>query len=288
MRFDVLTLFPEMFENYLGESLFHQSIERGLVGVGLHNMRDWTHDRHNTMDDRPFGGGPGMVLKVDAVVEAVEAVRDGDFGAGSVEHVAPGFGGARRDCPAKLVMLTPQGRVLRQTVVEELARERRILLLCGRYEGFDDRVRQILQPDEISVGDYVLNGGEVAAMVVMESVMRLIPGVLGDAQSSVSDSFSTGNRLLEAPQFTRPRVFRGYDVPEILFSGNHAAIERWRSDESWNITEERRPDLITPEMAAEREAMLEKERRKAEKKARRAKKALNQKEEAQDVGYEQV
>lgn len=259
MRFDVLTLFPEMFPAYLGESLFHQSIAKGLVQVGLHNMRDWTHDRHNTMDDRPFGGGPGMVLKVEPVVECVESVQAGRFGEHSVEFSHEEESVCETDKgdwqPGHLILLTPQGRVLKQPFVEQLAAKERLVFLCGRYEGFDDRVRQILQPEEISLGDYVLNGGEVAAMVLMEAVMRLIPGVLGDAMSSVTDSFSSGNRFLEGPQFTRPRVFRGLAVPEILLSGNHAEIERWRREESQRLTCIRRPELLDevdfPEKKAE-------------------------------------
>lgn len=255
MRFDVLTLFPEMFTNYLGESLFHQSIKNGLVSVGLHNMRDWTHDKHKTVDDRPFGGGPGMVLKVEPVVDCVESVQQGRAGESSLEFSCQtegdspelfSFDDSIRSIPGRLVMLTPVGRVFRQTVAEELVQEKRILFLCGRYEGFDDRVRQILHPDEISIGDYVLNGGEVASMVMMEAIIRLIPGVLGDELSSVTDSFSSGNRLLESAQFTRPRVFRGLEVPEILFTGHHANIEKWRRDENLRLTKERRPELIPP------------------------------------------
>ncbi|MDO5112809.1 MAG: tRNA (guanosine(37)-N1)-methyltransferase TrmD [Planctomycetia bacterium] len=256
MRFDVLTLFPEMFPAYLGESLFHQAIAKGLVQVGLHNMRDWTHDRHNTMDDRPFGGGPGMVLKVEPVVECVEAVQAGRFGEHSVEFSSENA--EKTDfSPGHLILLTPQGNVLKQPLVEKLAERERLIFLCGRYEGFDDRVRQILEPEEISLGDYVLNGGEVAAMVLMEAVMRLIPGVLGDAMSNVTDSFSSGNRFLEGPQFTRPRVFRGLEVPEILLSGNHAEIERWRQAESQRLTQLRRPDLLEKAESTEKSPKTE-------------------------------
>ncbi|MDO4568950.1 MAG: tRNA (guanosine(37)-N1)-methyltransferase TrmD [Planctomycetia bacterium] len=247
MRFDVCTLFPEMFTHYLGESLFHQAIQKGLISVGIHNMRDWTRDRHKTMDDRPFGGGPGMVLKVEPVVGCVESVQNGCWGENS-QIFAGDETREDADFPGRLILLTPQGRVFRQTVAEELAEESRLVFLCGRYEGFDDRVRQILKPDEISIGDYVLNGGEVAAMAIMEAVMRLLPGALGDELSSVTDSFSSGNRLLEAPQFTRPREFRGLSAPEILLQGHHANIEKWREEQSWLLTKERRPDLITPEM----------------------------------------
>jgi tRNA (guanine37-N1)-methyltransferase len=221
MRFDVLTLFPEMFPDYLGQSLLKLAIQRGLVDVRLHNIRDWTHDRHKTVDDRPFGGGPGMVLKVEPVVQCVEAVQ--------AEAAEPGH----------LIMLTPQGRRFEQSMVEGLAGRRRLLLLCGRYEGFDERVRTILQPEEISIGDFVLNGGEVAAMVVIDTVIRLVPGVLGDEQSSQQDSFSGQERLLEFAQYTRPREFRGHEVPDVLLSGNHPEIARWREQERVERTRQR-------------------------------------------------
>lgn len=214
MRFDVLTLFPGMFSGYLGQSLLKLAIEAGQVEVHLHDIRDWATDKHKKVDDRPFGGGPGMVLMPEPVVHSVEAVR------------------RQQADPGHLVMLTPQGRRLDQAVVEELARHRRILLLCGRYEGFDERIRLVLGPDEISLGDFVLNGGEVAAMAVIDAVIRLVPGVLGDAESSRSDSFSGPERLLEFAQYTRPRVFRGLEVPPVLLSGNHEAIARWRSQNS--------------------------------------------------------
>ena len=222
MRFDVLTLFPGMFPSYLGQSVLSLAIERGLVDVQLHNIRDWAHDKHHTVDDRPFGGGPGMVLKVEPVVECVEAVR---AAASSAGH---------------LVMLTPHGRRLEQVVVEELAAKERLILLCGRYEGFDDRVRQILQPDEISIGDYVLGGGEVAAMVVIDAVARLVPGVLGDEESNRQDSFSGPDRLLEFAQYTRPREYRGLSVPEVLLGGNHEQIAAWREQQSVERTERQR------------------------------------------------
>lgn len=214
MRFDVLTLFPEMFTGYLGQSLLKLAIERGLVDVRLHNLRDWAQGRHQQVDDRPFGGGPGMVLMVEPVVKSVEAVQ------------------GECDDPGRLVLLTPQGRRLDQSVVEELAAKRRLILLCGRYEGFDERVRLILRPDEISIGDFVLNGGEVAAMVVIDAVMRLVPGVLGHERSSGEDSFSGAERLLEYPQYTRPREYRGHQVPDVLLSGDHGRIAQWRREQS--------------------------------------------------------
>ena len=229
MRFDILTLFPEMFPGYLGQSLLKLAIENKLVDVRLHNLRDWAKGKHKQLDDRPYGGGPGMVLMAEPVVDAVEAVQAAD-----------------EQGPGKLVMLTPQGRRLTQPIVEELSQQRRLLLLCGRYEGFDDRVRQILRPDEISIGDFILGGGEVAAMVIIDAVIRLVPGVLGDEDSNKQDSFSMGtdNRLLEGPQFTRPREYCGLPVPEVLLSGNHDDIARWRQAESLQRTKERRSDLL--------------------------------------------
>jgi len=226
MRFDVLTLFPEIFQGYLGQSLLNRAIAAGLVDVRLHNIRDWSTDKHKKVDDRPFGGGPGMVMMVDAVVPAVESVQQTDAS------------------PGHLVMLTPQGRTLHQAVVEELARQPRILLLCGRYEGFDERIRLILRPDEISLGDFILNGGEVAAMAVIDAVIRLVPGVLGDEQSSQDDSFSGTERLLEFAQYTRPRVYRGLEVPEVLVGGNHEQIQRWRQQNRRQRTQQRRADLL--------------------------------------------
>jgi tRNA (guanine37-N1)-methyltransferase len=226
MRFDVLTLFPDIFQGYLGQSLLNRAIQTGLVSVRLHNIRDWSMGKHNTVDDRPFGGGPGMVMKVEPAVECVEAVR------------------AMADDPGRLVMLTPQGRRLDQQAVERLARHERLLLLCGRYEGFDERIRIILQPEEISIGDYVLNGGEVAAMAIIDAVIRLAPGVLGDEDSSACDSFSGERRWLEFAQYTRPREYRGLAVPEVLINGNHEEIARWREENSLCRTQERRKDLL--------------------------------------------
>lgn len=229
MRFDVLTLFPEMFSGYLSQSLLKLAIDNKLVEVRLHNIRDWAQGRHQVVDDRPFGGGPGMVLKVEPVVECVEAVQ------------------ASQPEPGHLVLLTPQGRRLDQRLVEQLATQRRIVLLCGRYEGFDERVREILQPEEISIGDFVLNGGEVAAMTVIDTVIRLVPGVLGDEQSSRDDSFSGEDRILEHAQYTRPREYRGLEVPPVLLSGNHQQIARWRREQSLLRTERRRADLLNSE-----------------------------------------
>jgi tRNA (guanine37-N1)-methyltransferase len=230
MRFDVLTLFPDIFQGYLGQSLLKRAIDAGLVDVRLHDIRNWSQGKHNTVDDRPFGGGPGMVMKVEPVVECVEAVRS--------EEAEPGH----------LVMLTPQGRRLDQRKVEQLARHKRILLLCGRYEGFDERIRLILEPDEISIGDFVLNGGEVAAMTIIDATIRLVPGVLGDEDSSACDSFSGHLRWLEGAQYTRPREYRGHEVPPVLIGGNHEEIARWREQNSRERTRERRKDLLGDSM----------------------------------------
>lgn len=228
MRFDVLTLFPEMFPGYLGQSLLKRAIQKGLVDVRLRDIREFGLGRHNQVDDRPFGGGPGMVLMVEPVVQSVEAaIADGPA-----------------DTPCQVIMLTPQGERLTQPLVEKLATHQRLLLLCGRYEGFDERVREILQPQEISIGDYILNGGEVAAMVLIDAVIRLVPGVLGDEESSRQDSFSTSQRWLEFGQYTRPREYRGLSVPDVLLSGNHEAIARWRQEQSLLRTRERRADLL--------------------------------------------
>ncbi len=226
MRFDVLTLFPEIFSGYLGQSLLKKGIDAGLLSVQLHDIRRWTTDKHQKVDDRPFGGGPGMVMKVEPVVDCVEAVQKLTEPAG------------------RLVLLSPQGKRLDQADVKRLATETRLVLVCGRYEGFDQRIIDVLQPDEISIGDYILNGGEAAAMVVIDAVIRLIPGVLGDEQSSQDDSFSTESGQLEFPQFTRPREFRGRTVPEVLLSGDHGEIARWRQEQSYLKTRERRQDLL--------------------------------------------
>jgi len=229
MRFDVLTLFPPIFSGYLEQSLLGKAIERGCLDVHVHDMRDWSSGPHHKVDDRPYGGGPGMVLQVGPVVECVEAVKN------------------LSDEPAELILLTPQGKRLNQRVVEEIAEVPRLIVICGRYEGFDQRIIDILQPTELSIGDYVLNGGEVAAMVLVDAVMRLIPGVLGDELSNVDDSFSSGNRLLEFPQYTRPREYRGWDVPEVLLSGDHEAIAHWRAEQTVDRTKKRRGDLLTEE-----------------------------------------
>jgi tRNA (guanine37-N1)-methyltransferase len=227
MRFDIVTLFPAIFDGYLTQSLLDKAIQRRLVQIHRHNLRDWARDNpHRQVDDRPFGGGPGMLIQVEPTVACVE----------SVEAMDP--------APVRRILLTPQGRRLDQPIAEDLATSPRILFLCGRYEGFDQRVVDILQPEELSIGDFVLNGGEVAAMVVIDAVVRLLPGVLGDENSSLDDSFSRGNRLLEFPQYTRPRDFRGHEVPEVLLSGDHGRIAKWRAEQVQIRTQQRRSDLM--------------------------------------------
>lgn len=220
MRFDIVTLFPEMFSGYLGEGLLSKAISSGLIEVHLHFLRNWATRKHQKVDDRPYGGGPGMLLQVEPVVNCVESVIALD---------------AR---PADLILLSPQGERLRQPLVEQLAASPRMVLICGRYEGFDHRIVEILKPRQISLGDFVLNGGEVAAMAIIDAVMRLVPGTLGDEQSARLDSFSFEDGTLEYPQYTRPREFRGHQVPDVLLNGHHEDIEKWRAEQSRRRTKE--------------------------------------------------
>lgn len=212
MRFDVVTLFPGIFDGYLQQSILKSAIKRKLVEVYLWNLRDWAKDKHKTVDDRPFGGGPGMVLMPGPVFDAVE----------QLQAIEP---------KGELILLTPSGERLTQRLVRKLAEYPRLILLCGRYEGFDERVRIGLQPREISIGDYICNGGEVPAMVIIDTVVRLVPGVLGEPASLDEESHNLPGQV-EYPQFTRPRVFRGMAVPDVLLSGNHQAIAAWRKEQS--------------------------------------------------------
>ncbi len=231
MQIDILTLFPEMFEGPFSVGLFQKAVERDLVKVELHNFREQTHDRHNSVDDYPFGGGGGMLLKPEPIFETVEML---------LAEAAADVPSAEKSPP--VILLTPQGRVFNQQIAAELARRPRIILICGRYEGVDERVREHLATDEISIGDYVLGGGELAAMVVVDAVTRLIPGVVGCEESAADDSHTTG--LLEYPQYTRPSQFRDWAVPEVLLSGNHARIAEWRRQQSIDRTRQRRPELL--------------------------------------------
>ena len=221
MKIDVLTLFPAMFAGPLDESIVQRARTRGALELKLVNLRDYTHDRHKTVDDRPFGGGPGMLLKPEPVFEAVEALA-GD--------------------QTRVILLSPSGRKFDQSIARELAGQEHLLLICGSYEGFDERIREQLADDELSIGDYVLTNGALPAMVIIDAVTRLLPGVLGDDESSTEESFSDG--LLEYPHYTRPAEFRGMKVPEVLLSGNHAEIAKWRAEQARVRTAERRPDLL--------------------------------------------
>ncbi len=237
MRFDIFTLFPEMFAGPFAASIIKRAQEMGRVEIALHNIRDFATDKHRMTDDTPYGGGGGMVMKPEPIFAAVESELGNASG-------------------VPVILLTPQGRLFTQEIARELAAHGRLLLVCGRYEGVDERVREHLATDEISVGDYVLSGGEVPAMVIVDAVTRLLPGVLGDPGATGDDSHAAG--LLEYPQYTRPSEFRGWDVPEVLLSGNHAGIARWRREQALRRTWKRRPDLLaTADLTPAEQAYLE-------------------------------
>jgi len=223
MQFEVFTLLPEIFPPYLESSILKRARQNGLIDVNLHNIRDFTHDKHKMTDDTPYGGGGGMVMKPEPVFEAVASIL-----------------GPQPACP--VIMLTPQGRVFTQSVADELSRHEKIALICGRYEGIDERIREHLVTDEISIGDYVLTGGELPALILIDALARLIPGVLGDPTGAADDSHASG--LLEYPHYTRPPEFRGWGVPEVLLSGDHGKVDRWRREQALLRTLERRPDLL--------------------------------------------
>jgi tRNA (guanine37-N1)-methyltransferase len=221
MKIDVLTLFPAMFAGPLDESIIKRARQRGILDLKIHDLRDWTHDQRRTVDDRPFGGGPGMLLKPEPLFEAIESLR--------------------RE-KTRVVLFSPAGRKFNQGIARELAQQEDLLFITGHYEGLDERVREALVDEDLSIGDYVLTNGALPAMVVVDAVTRLLPGVLGDDGSSLDESFSHG--LLEYPQYTRPAEFRGMKVPEVLLSGNHAEIEKWRREQAQLKTEANRPDLL--------------------------------------------
>jgi tRNA (guanine37-N1)-methyltransferase len=223
MHFDIFTLLPEIFPPYLQSSILQKAAARGLLEFSIHNIRDYTHDKHHTTDDVPYGGGGGMVMKPEPVFEALESVL-----------------GAPPSCP--IIMLTPQGRVFNQQIARELSGFERIALVCGRYEGIDERIREHIITDEISIGDYVLTGGELPALIMVDAISRHIPGVLGDPTGADDDSHASG--LLEYPHYTRPPEFRGWKVPEVLLSGDHGKIARWRREQSLQRTLARRPDMF--------------------------------------------
>ena len=256
MRIDVLTLFPNICTGAFAESMMKRAQENGLAEIRVHNLRDWAHDRHRTTDDTPYGGGQGMVMKIEPIAGALDQLRIADCGLRkgacsdspqSAEEAAGNHGGRRtgepiRNPQSKVVLMSPSGRKLTQSIAAEYARESHLIVLCGHYEGVDERVAEHLCGDEISIGDYVLTNGAIAALVFVDAVVRLIPGVLGDEGSAADDSFQQG--LLEHPQYTRPVEFLGWSVPEILLSGNHAAIAAWRREQSLNKTRRNRPDLL--------------------------------------------
>ncbi len=228
MEFDVFTLLPEVFPPYLESSILQRARQRGIIDVRIHNIRDWTTDKHHVTDDEPYGGGGGMVMKVEPVFAAVESV------------CGPATGTGGPDFP--IILLTPQGRPFSQKIALELAQQARLALICGRYEGVDERIREHLVTDEISIGDYVLTGGELPALILIDAVARLLPGALGDPDGPFDDSHAAG--LLEYPHYTRPPEFRGWKVPDILLSGDHGKIQQWRREQSLLRTRQRRPDLL--------------------------------------------
>lgn len=262
VHFDVFTLFPQMFVSPLGESIIHRALERRLISIALHNIRDYTTDRHHICDDTPYGGGGGMIMKPDPIVRAVETVLTQPIewtlpSADAYVRLPPWDEASPPALPADtpIILLTPQGRPFTQRVAAELHAYPRLALICGRYEGVDERVRTQLVTDEISIGDYVLSGGELAAMVVIDAVTRLVPGALGYALGAHQDSHSPGKQgLLEGPQYTRPHRFRNEEVPEILRSGHHAKMEQWHHEQALLRTLARRPDLLEtlPLSAADR------------------------------------
>ena len=227
MHIDILTLFPEMFQGPFNFSILKRAIDHRLVSINIHNIRDYTHDKHHTADDYAYGGGAGMILKPEPIFEAVESIKS---------DIKQEIG------ELSVILLTPQGRLFSQQIAQELSAYSHLIFICGHYEGVDERVREHLVTDEISIGDYVLSGGELAAMVVVDAVVRLLPGVLGSEASLVDDSHVAG--LLEYPQYTRPVEYRGWSVPEVLLSGNHAQIAKWRREQAIRRTQERRPELL--------------------------------------------
>ena len=231
MQFEVFTLLPEVFPSYLDTSILKKARERGLIQVNVHNIRDYTHDKHHTTDDTPYGGGGGMVMKPEPVFEAIETV----LGIASPPSTP-------EPDSTPIILLTPQGRVFNQSIAKELSQHKRIVLLCGRYEGIDERIRENLVTDQISIGDYVLTGGEIPALILIDAVSRLLPNVLGDPTGAEDDSHAMG--LLEYPHYTRPPEFRGSKVPDVLLSGDHAKIEKWRREQALERTFNKRPDML--------------------------------------------
>jgi len=239
-KFNIVTIFPEMFSSPFKESIIKRAVERGIVKINIYDLRNFTHDRHKVTDDYPYGGGAGMMMKPEPLAEAIEEIN--------------------RESKSRVILMTPQGDRLTQSRVKKMSQENRLTILCGRYEGIDERIRAHFVDDEISIGDYILTGGEIPAMVLVDAIVRLIPGVLGDEASTEEDSFSYG--LLEYPQYTRPENFRGFKIPDVLLSGNHEKIRRWRRKESLKRTYNRRPDLLEKaELSDDDKKILEEIRR---------------------------
>jgi tRNA (guanine37-N1)-methyltransferase len=232
MQFEVFTLLPEVFPSYLETSILKRARERGLIHVNVHNIRDYTHDKHHTTDDTPYGGGGGMVMKPEPVFEAIETVLG----------IAAPLSTPEPESNIPIILLTPQGRVFNQSIAKELSQHKKIALLCGRYEGIDERIRENLVTDQISIGDYVLTGGEIPALILIDAVARLLPDVLGDPTGAEDDSHAMG--LLEYPHYTRPPEFRGHKVPDVLLSGDHAKIDKWRREQALERTFKKRPDML--------------------------------------------
>lgn len=238
MKIDILTLFPKMFRGPMDESILKRAVDKGLVQICVHNLRNFTKDKHRTCDDKPFGGGPGMVMKPEPIFEAVESI----LGHRTKGHIRQGHSKSRRASGPRVILLTPQGKKFDQKMAQRLAKSKHLILICGHYEGVDERVAEFLATDEISIGDYITTDGELPAMVLVDCVVRLIPGVLGDKRSAIMESFREG--LLDYPQYTRPAVFRRMEVPKELLSGDHETIRRWRAKEALERTKKRRPDLL--------------------------------------------
>jgi len=255
MQFEVFTLLPEIFPPYLDNSIMKRARERGLIDVRVHNIRDYTRDKHHTTDDTPYGGGGGMVMKPEPIFEAIETI----LGLPTLSEVE---GQGESNIP--IILLTPQGRVFNQSIAKELSQHKRIVLLCGRYEGIDERIREHLVTDEISIGDYVLTGGELPALILIDAIARLLPDVLGDPTGAEDDSHAMG--LLEYPHYTRPPEFRGWKVPEELLTGAHAKIDKWRREQALLRTLKKRPDMLEKaELTKEDKKFLERVEKSNEK-----------------------
>ena len=244
MKIDIITIFPKVFKSILGESIIKRAQKKGLLKIIVHNLRDYTRDKHRKVDDRPFGGGPGMVFAPDPIFRTVEYIKLKTKNQPAFTKVSAGCQPKRSEGgqKTKVVLLTPQGKTLNQKLAQKLSKNKHLILICGHYEGVDDRVRSSLVDEEISIGDYILTGGELPAMVLVDTIVRLIPKVLGDKDSAKSESFCHG--LLEYPQFTRPANYKGKKVPKVLLSGDHQAIAKWRKEQALKVTKKKRPELL--------------------------------------------